>query len=69
MTIEPTDDLIGKDVETQDGQQVGTVTDIEGEQLYVNFTGTQMEKERQQEIHVGDVDEVTDGTIVLVRNT
>ena len=69
MTVEPTDDLIGKDVETKDGQQIGTVTDIEGEQLYVNFTGTEMEKERQQEIHVDDIDEVTDGTIVLVEHT
>ena len=45
------------------------MTDIEGEQLYMNFTGTEMEKERQQEIHAGDIDEVTDETIVLVEHT
>ncbi|MFC6905320.1 DUF2171 domain-containing protein [Halalkalicoccus tibetensis] len=69
MAAELTDDLIGKDVETQDGQHVGTVTDIEGEQFYVNFTDTEMEKERQQEIHAGDIEEITDGTVVIVRST
>lgn len=69
MSIELTDDFVGKEVEMQDGQQIGTVTAIEGEQFYVNFTGTEMEKERQQEIHAGDVDEVTDEKIVLVEHT
>ncbi len=69
MADELTDDLIGRDVETQDGQQIGTVSAIEGEQFYVNFTGTEMEKERQQEVHAGDIDEITDERIVLVRNT
>lgn len=69
MTVELTDDFVGKEVEMQDGQQIGTVTAIEGEQFYVNFTGTEMEKERQQEIHAGDVDEVTDEKIVLVEHT
>lgn len=69
MTIELTEDLIGKDVETKDGQIVGTISAIEGEQFYVNFTGTEMEKERQQEIHAGDINEITDETVVLVRST
>ncbi|WP_122089855.1 PRC-barrel domain-containing protein [Halalkalicoccus subterraneus] len=69
MVNELTDDLIGKDVETHDGQQVGTVSDVEGEQFYVNFTGTEMEKERQQEVHAGDIDEVAGETIVLVEST
>ncbi|ADJ13482.1 hypothetical protein [Halalkalicoccus jeotgali] len=66
MTTELTDDLIGKEVEANDGRQVGTVTAIEGEQFYVNFTGTEMKKERQQQIHADDIAEVTDGAILLV---
>lgn len=70
MVEELTGDLVGKDVETADGQHVGTVSEVEGERFYVNFTDTEeMEKERQQEIHADDVEEVSGDTIVIVRST
>lgn len=62
---EITDDEVGKSVVTSGGQRVGTVTDIEGEMLYVDFTDAGVEKEQQEEFPADEIVAITDDEVVL----
>lgn len=59
-----TEDEIGKDVVTDEGQTVGTVVEIDADMLYVDFTGDD-ETQREKDIDADEIKEITDDEIVL----
>lgn len=64
MTVEITNDEVGKTVVTDSGQEIGTVTEVDGDSLYVDLTGGS-NTEREEDIAVDDIGEITDDEVIL----
>lgn len=64
MTIEITDEEVGKAVVTDEGQEIGSVAEVDEDNIYVDFTGGS-DTEREEDIGADEIEEITDDEVIL----
>jgi hypothetical protein len=64
MTIEITDEEVGKAVVTDEGQEIGSVAEVDEDNIYVDFTGGS-DTEREEDISADEIEEITDDEVIL----
>ena len=64
MTIEITDEEVGKAVVTDEGQEIGSVAEVDEDNIHVDFTGGS-DTEREEDISADEIEEITDDEVIL----
>ena len=64
MTIEITDEEVGKAVVTDEGQEIGSVAEVDEDNIYVDFTGGS-NTGREEDVPAEGIVEITDDEVVL----
>ncbi|ELY96471.1 hypothetical protein [Natrialba taiwanensis] len=64
MDHELTDDLVGRSVTTDEGQQIGTVAKVDQGHVYVDLMGGG-ETEHSEDIDAETITEITDDEVIL----
>ncbi|ELZ02301.1 hypothetical protein [Natrialba aegyptia] len=64
MDHELTDDLVGRSVTTDEGQEIGTVAKVDQGHVYVDLMGGD-ETEHSEDIDAESITEITDDEVIL----
>ncbi|MCH7662122.1 MAG: hypothetical protein IH933_16635 [Euryarchaeota archaeon] len=64
MTVEITDEEVGKAVVTDEGQEIGSVAEVDDDRIYVDFTGGS-DTEREEDISADEIKEITDDEVII----
>ncbi|WP_306057474.1 hypothetical protein [Natronococcus wangiae] len=64
MTVEITEDVVGKSVTTDGGQEIGTVAEIDDNHIYVDLMGGG-ETEHDEDIDAEEIKEITDDEVIV----
>ncbi|ELZ06145.1 hypothetical protein [Natrialba asiatica] len=64
MDRELTDDLVGKSVTTDEGQEMGTIAEVDEGHIYVDLMGGG-ETQHDEDIDAESIKEITDDEVIL----
>ncbi|SEV88085.1 DUF2171 domain-containing protein [Natrinema salifodinae] len=64
MTVELTEDLLGKSVTTDNGQEIGTVAEIDEDNIYIDMM-SDGDSEHDRDIAADEIKEITDDEVII----